>query len=51
MHYMLIMVAPSGTMTASVTFNYMAAEEVYLPPGWSAFVVKAESLQVRSNDG
>ena len=51
MHYMLIMVAPSGTMTASVTLNYKAAEDVDLPPGWIAFVVKVESFQAKHSHG
>lgn len=49
--YILIMVAPSGTMTASRTTNYMQAEEVDLPPGWMAFVIEPLSMQAKHNHG
>jgi hypothetical protein len=49
MYYMLITVSPTGTMTCQLTTNYMQAEQEDLPPGYFAFVVKAESFQVRHN--
>jgi hypothetical protein len=49
MKYVLITVAPSGTMTAKPTDNYMQAKAEVLDEGWSAFVVEVKSFQINRN--